>query len=102
MTPAFAPAPLLGHHFVHFYREDRLLLDEAADFIDGAVRGGQVGLVMAAPTHRAALQERLQGSRFAVGAPHWYPGELVLLDAAQTLDGFLCEGWPDAQRFDDS
>jgi PAS domain S-box-containing protein len=101
-SSSVAPATRLGNHFVQFYREDRLLLDEVADFIDGALRAGDVGVVIATPEHRAALQQRLQGGRLAVGASRWFPGELVLLDAAQTLDSFMVEGWPDEQRFADT
>jgi PAS domain S-box-containing protein len=101
-TTSAAPAARLGNHFVQFYREERLLLDEVADFIDGALRAGDVGVVIASADHQADLQQRLQAGRLAVGASRWYPGELVLLDAAQVLDSFMVEGWPDEQRFDDT
>jgi PAS domain S-box-containing protein len=101
-TTSAAPATRLGNHFVQFYRDDRLLLDEVADFIDGALRAGDVGVVIASAGRQADLQQRLQAGRLAVGASLWYPGELVFLDASTMLDAFMVEGWPDEQRFADT
>ncbi|HEY0856556.1 MAG TPA: ATP-binding protein [Albitalea sp.] len=88
-----------GSHVVQFYKEDHLLLDEVVDFVDGALRAGDAGLVIATQAHLAEIERRLQGMRLAVGAPLWYPGEFIGLDAARTLAQFMTEGWPDEERF---
>ena len=88
-----------GNHCVQFYKEEHLLLDEVADFVDSALRAGDAGLVIATAAHRAELEHRLHGSRAAVGAPLWFPGEYVALDAQEILASFMVEGWPDEARF---
>ncbi|WP_235835224.1 hybrid sensor histidine kinase/response regulator [Piscinibacter terrae] len=88
-----------GHHFVQFYKDDEALLDEVADFMDGALRRGDAGVVIATPLHRQGLDRRLQGARDAVGAEHWFPGELIALDAEETLHQFMRAGWPDEDLF---
>ncbi len=86
-------------HFVRFYDRDAVLLDEVTDFIDTALRAGGAGVVIATAQHLAALRPRLAGFGAHCAQKGWYPGELTLLDARPTLDGFMVEGWPDEDRF---
>jgi PAS domain S-box-containing protein len=95
MEPARSPHP----HHVRFYEQDDTLIEEVSDFLDVALRAGEVALVIATSAHRAALQRRLGGIGSRAGQPGWYPGELVMLDAQETLDRFMEGGMPDAQRF---
>jgi len=95
-----APASL-GKHFVQFYRREESLLDEVADFIDAALRMGEGAVVIATPEHRIGIEIRLERARSAAVPPRWYPAEYMVLDAAQTLDRFMVEGWPDPARFFD-
>jgi hypothetical protein len=75
------------------------LLDEVADFMDGALRRGDAGVVIATPLHRQGIDRRLQRAREAVGAEHWFPGEFIALDADETLQRFMREDWPDETLF---
>jgi len=87
-------------HVVHFYDSDAILLDAAADFVDAALRAGGTGILIATPEHVAQLRRRLAGFGSDLGSgPSWYPGRLVVLDAADTLASFMEGGLPDAQRF---
>jgi len=88
-------------HFVRFYDDESYLLSEVAEFTDAALRAGGVGILIATPEHLDILAGRLSG--FGAPTPHgaWYPGELVTLDARETLDRLLVEGWPDEKRFMD-
>ena len=88
----------LGRHFVQFYKRDAPLLDEVADFIESGLRSGDAGIVIATAAHREALALRLRLA-FGDNLSEACPGEYIALDAAETLDGFMVEGWPDAQRF---
>jgi len=88
------PAPA-----IHFYASDAALLDEAADFIDAALRAGGTGILIATPEHVAGLRRRLAGFGNADGGASWYPGQLVVLDAEATLAAFMLDGQPDAARF---
>ncbi len=87
-------------HFVRFYEQEDFLLDEVAEFLDTALRAGGVAVFVATPEHAAGLRRRLGGLGDAAGRPKWFSGELVVLDAAQTLAQFMVEGWPDERRFE--
>nr|WP_229510911.1 MULTISPECIES: ATP-binding protein [unclassified Massilia] len=100
-TPDAANQGATGDHFpsVRFYDNDATLLDEAADFVDAALRAGGTGLVIATPEHVLQLRRRLAGFGSAEGSVCWYPGRLVVLDAETTLAAFMVDGQPDPQRF---
>jgi PAS domain S-box-containing protein len=101
--PASAPrgAPEAPGHSVRFYDRDVELLEEVADFLDGALRAGGLAIAIGTAPHLADLNRRLCGFG---GVGHrkkeWLPGELVLLDAQETLDRFMDAGRPDAARFE--
>ena len=101
IIPSETPQGASGErtHGVHFYDNDAVLLDEAADFVDAALRAGGTGLVIATPEHVAQLRRRLAGFGSAEGSACWYPGRLVVLDAEATLAAFMADGQPDPQRF---
>jgi PAS domain S-box-containing protein len=88
-----------NRHFVHFYDNDDTLLDEVADFVDSALRARGAGIVIATPEHIRDLQRRFAGLGSTAGQPDWFPGQLILLDAGQTLAQIMVEDWPDEQRF---
>ena len=88
-------------HVVRFYEDDCYLMDEASEFLDAALRTGGAGILIATPEHAVAVKQRLAGFGGAAAHGRWYPGELIILDARETLDRFLVEGWPDEQRFFD-
>jgi PAS domain S-box-containing protein len=96
VTSSSFPGPARHGHFVRFYDDDTYLLREVAEYIDAALRAGGAGIVIATPEHLAGLHGRLAGFGRA-----WYPGELITLDARETLARFVVEGWPDEARFFD-
>ncbi|MFL6661278.1 MAG: MEDS domain-containing protein, partial [Rhizobacter sp.] len=99
------PAPLvqaaepLGPHIVQFYEQDEFLIHQVADFLDEALRSAGVAVAIATPEHRVQLQRRLQGIGSADGTA-WYPGELVTLDARETLSTLMVGGMPDEALFE--
>jgi len=94
-----SPMSLATHgssHFVRFYKDDSLLLDEVAPFVNQALAAGGASIVIATAEHLAALRRRL---RAEPGASD--PGtRLVTRDAEQTLAAFMLDDWPDAKLFD--
>lgn len=100
-TPDAANQDATGDHLpsVRFYDNDATLLDEAADFVDAALRAGGTGLVIATPEHVTQMRRRLAGFGSAEGGTCWFPGRLVVLDAETTLAAFMVDGRPDPQRF---
>jgi PAS domain S-box-containing protein len=98
--PVPSHLPPDGAHFVRFYEQEEFLLDEVVEFIDGALRAGGVGLLIATQAHLQSIHRRLNGFGFAAGDRTWYSGRLIALDAQQTLSEFMVEGWPDRGRFE--
>jgi PAS domain S-box-containing protein len=80
-----------GTHFVRFYDDHDVLLDEVAAFVQGAVRAQGRGIVIATEAHVQALRQRLG----AAGRS----GQVTWLDADATLARFMVDGWPDEERF---
>ncbi|MDP9123041.1 MAG: ATP-binding protein [Pseudomonadota bacterium] len=97
-----APAQVqrLGSHDVQFYEQNDFIVDEVAEFLDGALRVGDAAILIATPQHRAALMKRLQGfGGSATTSGAWYPGELIALDARETLAQFMVRGVPEEALF---
>jgi PAS domain S-box-containing protein len=88
-------------HFVRFYDNDDLLLDEVAAFVDQALAAHGKGIVIASPSRRGALQLRIDTLAHAQGRPAAAPEQLIWMDAEAALAGFMVDGWPDRQRFDE-
>ncbi len=86
-------------HFVQFYEDDEFIVDEVAEFLDGALRAGDAAILIATPQHRAALTKRLRGYGNPTAAQSWYPGELVVLDAREALARFMVDGAPNEALF---
>lgn len=89
-----------SEHFVRFYDEDAVLLAEVADFIDAVLRIGGSGIIIATPEHISDLERRLAGIGAEPGHQHWSCQKLFILDAQESLDQFMVNGWPDEARFD--
>lgn len=87
-----------GDHLVQFYETDAFLVDGVSAFIGAALRAGDVGVVLATPAHRAALEERLTAYGLDVAAAR-AAGRYVTLDAAEMLARCLRDGEPDQDRF---
>jgi signal transduction histidine kinase len=91
------PAAHTGHS-VQFYADDSFLLDGLSRFIGTALGAGDAAIVVATQAHREALERRLQG-RGLSSAKAIRQGRYIVLDAAETLQKFMVEGFPDAARF---
>jgi signal transduction histidine kinase len=88
-----SPAP----HFVQFYEQDGFLVEEVAGYIGAGLRAGATGIVIARRELLDALLPRLQPAHARLVGAH--QGELIALDAQQTLDTFMVDGWPDENLF---
>ncbi|MCM5682948.1 ATP-binding protein [Schlegelella sp. S2-27] len=89
----------LGSHLVQFYEDDGFIVEEVAEFLDGALRSGDAAILIATPDHRAALMRRLQSFGGAGSRQPWYPGELISLDARETLALFMVGDRPEEALF---
>jgi hypothetical protein len=88
------------YHAVRFYENERSLARIVAEFLDDGLRDGEPGIVVATPTQRAAIvRELVVRGVDVVGLKQ--SGELVLLDAEDTLSGFMRDGQLDAGVFNE-
>jgi PAS domain S-box-containing protein len=85
-------------HVVHFYAEDGYLLDTLSRYVGTALGAGDSAVVIATRAHRDGLWTRLSGRGFDVHSAA-QRGRYVSLDAAETLESFLVNGYPDQARF---
>ena len=93
-----AIAPTAREHFVQFYERDAALVASVAEFIGAGFESDASAIVVATSDHLQSLEQRLAALRIDVAAAR-AADRLVALDARQTVDSLLVEGWPDADRF---
>ena len=91
-----APAPT---HFVQFYEKDSFLAEEVARYIGGALRAGHAGIVIARRVLIDELSAKLRRQRPTRLRPGMGHGHLITLDAQETLDTFMVDGWPNEALF---
>jgi len=85
-------------HLVQFYDTETYLAAAVADYLAGGLREGQPVLVVATREHRDAFSIRLKAKGLDVERAR-VSGQLIMLDAAETLATFMSGSVPDAQRF---
>lgn len=90
------PAVLDGAaHAVHFYSDHEGLITRLGDYVAEGIAARETCIVIATPAHRAALERRLRAADADIR-----PKQLIALDAAATLQGFMRSGRPDPELFD--
>ena len=85
-------------HVVQFYEDDSFLVEGIARALSPTLSSGDSAVVIATGPHRDALSAEL-AMRGLDAARLEANGQLILLDAAETLNQLLVEGWPDEARF---
>ncbi len=99
LTPLFdGVEPGESGHFVQFYESDAFLVGSVSRFLGAALGAGDGAVLLATREHRTAIQRKLRarGLNLSVARAQ---GQLVALDAAETLGRFLVGGFPDPARF---
>ena len=95
LDPATKPGPF---HAVKFYENPASLCRIVAEFLGAGLNAGQPSLVIGTPRHRAGIQAEL--AIWGVNPARLQStGDLLMLDADETLASFMVKGMPDAQRF---
>lgn len=86
-------------HCVQIYEDDKGFLDALEHFVAGGIRQGDAIILIATPSHLAALDQRLQRNGFdTVAAAR--RGQYIAVDARETLETFMVNGWPDEALFE--
>jgi hypothetical protein len=97
MSMSVGPPP--GHfHAVRFYENKTSLCRTVADFLAEGFRDQQPGLVIATQAHTTGVLDQLRARNCDVDRLQ-AAGELLLLDARDTLATFMADGTPDAVAF---
>jgi hypothetical protein len=85
-------------HLVTFSSSDAELEETVSNYLLGATQAGGVAVVVATLPHRQQIEQRLALAGLDPGAAR-AGGSLVMLDAAETLDRFVVNGYPDPAAF---
>ncbi len=85
-------------HAVKFYESPESLCRIAAEFLGEGLLNHQPALVVATPEHCTGIAAELRARRLDVEALQ-AAGDLLLLDAAETLASFMVDGMLDAGLF---
>ena len=86
------------HHAVQFYGNDNELLNTVGTFLSEGLVSGHPAVVIATPPHRLAIEKALEHRMIDVERARRL-GDLVLLDADDTLATFMVDGVPSAAIF---
>jgi MEDS: MEthanogen/methylotroph, DcmR Sensory domain len=96
------PSPIHSrHHAVQFYENDSSLFATVAGFLSQGLVEGHPAILLATAEHTAAILDHLS-SRMIDVAKARALGELIVLDAHQTLAMFMVGDKPDPVRFESS
>jgi hypothetical protein len=87
------------HHAVQFYGSDASLFVTVAGFLAKGLVAGQPAVVIATPEHRVAIEEHLCDRLIDCELAR-RNGDLVILDAEETLELFMVGDVPDAGLFE--
>ena len=85
-------------HLVQIYDGEAVFLESLEQYVASGIRAGEGIILIATKGHQDALDARLSRRGFDLLAAR-ASGQLITVDAAETLDRFMVDGWPDDARF---
>ena len=91
------PAPP-QHHSVQFYEDENFLNEVVGNFLGKGFEADATMLVVASEEHCRSFSQQLSRRGIAVDEAR-ARGQLILLDAGETLATFMVDGMPDWPRF---
>ena len=86
------------HHAVQFYGDESELFSTIGTFLSEGLVSGQPAIVIATPAHNDAILDALRSHLIDVARAR-HLGDLVMLDAEETLGTFMHHGMPDSKLF---
>jgi hypothetical protein len=93
-----ATSPTGQFHAVKFYESPASLCRIVAEFLGEGLITQQPVLIIATPEHRAGISAELSARHFDVNRMQ-AAGDLLLVDASQTLVSFMVDGMPNDDKF---
>lgn len=85
-------------HDVVFYARDDDLVRQVAEYLLGVMRDNGVGVTLATPGHRVAIEARLEQAGVSLMAARAH-GTYVALDAEEIMSRFMINGFADPAGF---
>jgi hypothetical protein len=92
------PADRAHRHAVQFYCDDAELFETVGSFLSEGLLAGQPAIVIATSAHRVAIERSLQTHQVDAGTAR-HLGDLVMLDAEETLGTFMVDDAPVGSLF---
>jgi KaiC/GvpD/RAD55 family RecA-like ATPase len=89
------------HHAVQFYENEKSLYTTVAGFLGQGLVDGQPAILIATESHRMGILEHVRGRLIDVEQAQAF-GDLVVLDAHQTLSLFMVDDMPNPHAFESS
>jgi len=90
-------------HLVQFYDDERVLAKNVSDYLGEGLRRGETLVAIAMPGHREAFTRELEQQGLEPAkAKAILEGRLLFLDAGETLAGFMVDGQPHPERFENT
>ena len=87
------------HHAVQFYADEAMLFQSVATFLGQGFLDGQPAIVIATVKHRTGILNHLEQRMIDVARAQRL-GDLLMLDAHQTLEAFMDGDVPHRGRFE--
>src|SRR5690348_6215981 len=90
--------PTRGDHIVQVYQDETFLSETVGEYLAAGLRNGEGAIVICGTARQSAFKGALAAAGVAVEAAA-ARGQLVFLDAADTLARFMRRGMPDWTAF---
>ena len=87
-----------SEHFVQIYDAEEAFMDTLEGFIGKGLESGDSAIVIATQAHLRALETRLTAKGLDLDAAR-LDDSYIDLDAEESLQKFIVDGWPDDARF---
>jgi hypothetical protein len=97
-TGAFWSGLAPEEHICQLYGHEVHLIDALTTFTDVGLRSGEGVVVIATAAHLHQLEQRLRRNWLDLDRARWEERYIAVL-AQETLNRFMVDGWPDAEKF---
>jgi len=85
-------------HLLQLYEDDNTLSCRVSHYLREGLDRGEAVVAIATPAHREAFERRLKEEQVNIERAV-DQGQLIVLDAEETLSQFMVDGRPDSERF---
>lgn len=87
-----------GHHLLHFYESSEALAEAVCSYVVPGITRGDGIILIAQKKNLKLFQKLLENRAIDVTKARAF-GQILLIDAHETLDRFMIKGLPDTEKF---